>query len=136
MTAPVLYNQKADRAFRTAGYNKKSSRPFLKTRFAHISDQRSSGWSEPTLTSSTSVLSTSVNRPAFSVVDKNQAGPLMVPAYLNVRATGGAVASFPYRGRPWMGWMFLCFFLCAKESKKPLLVLFRKEQPSKVNIRL
>ena len=50
--------------------------------------------------------------------------------YQNVRATGGAVASFPYRGRPWMGWMFLCFFLCAKESKKLLLVLFRKEHPS------
>ena len=35
----------------------------------------------------------SYNRPAFSVVDENQAGPLMVPAYHNVRATGGAVKS-------------------------------------------
>ena len=31
------------------------------------------------------------NRPAFSVVDKTQAGPVMVRAYHNVRATGGAV---------------------------------------------
>ena len=63
------------------------------------------------------------NRPAFSVVDKTQAGPLMVPAYRNVRATGGAVASSPYRGRPWRGWMLLCYFLRAEESKKlPLLM--------------
>ena len=29
-----------------------------------------------------------------------------------------SIASSPYRGRPWRGWMFLCFFLCAKESKR------------------
>ena len=49
---------------------------------------------------------------------KNHAGPLMVRAYLSVRATGGAVASSPYRGRPWRGWMLLCFFLRAEESKR------------------
>ena len=86
---------------------KKSSRPFFKTRFAHISDQRSSGWSEPTLT----------NRPASSVVDKKHPDPLMGRGYLNVRATGGAVASSPYRGRPWRGWMLLCFFLRAEEKR-------------------
>ena len=42
----------------------------------------------------------------------------MVRGYLNVRATGGAVASSPYRGRPWRGWMLLCFFLRAEESKE------------------
>ena len=30
----------------------------------------------------------------------------------------GAVASSPYRGRPWRGWMLLCFFLRAEERKK------------------
>ena len=29
-----------------------------------------------------------------------------------------SIASSPYRGRPWRGWMFLSFFLCAKESKR------------------
>ena len=43
----------------------------------------------------------------------------MVRAYLNVRATGGAVASSPYRGRPWRGWMLLCFFLRAEEGDIP-----------------
>ena len=68
-------------------------------------------------------------RPASSVVDKKHPDPLMGRGYISVRATGGAVASFPYRGRPWMGWMFLCFFLCAKESKKLLLVLSKKNTP-------
>jgi len=43
--------------------------------------------------------------------------------YINVRATGGAVASSPYRGRPWRGWMLLCFFLRAEESKKFSLLM-------------
>ena len=42
----------------------------------------------------------------------------MVRGYLNDRATGGAVASSPYRGRPWRGWMLLCFFLRAEEMKE------------------
>ena len=29
-----------------------------------------------------------------------------------------SIASSPYRGRPWRGWMLLCFFLRAEESKK------------------
>jgi len=29
-----------------------------------------------------------------------------------------SIASSPYRGRPWRGWMSLCFFLCARESKE------------------
>ena len=49
---------------------------------------------------------------------KKHPDPLMGRGYINVRATGGAVASSPYRERPWRRWMFLCFFLCAKESKK------------------
>ena len=57
---------------------------------------------------------------------KAHPGPLMVRGYLNVRATGGAVASSPYRGRPWRGWMLLCFFLRAEESKK-----FCKVEPCK-----
>ena len=31
-----------------------------------------------------------------------------------------SIASSPYRGRPWRGWMLLCFFLRAEESKKNL----------------
>lgn len=43
-----------------------------------------------------------------------QAGPLMVPAYHSVRATGGAVASSP-KGRPWRGDASLVPFLRAEE---------------------
>jgi len=60
----------------------------------------------------------------------------MVPAYRNVRATGGAVASSPYRGRPWRGWMLLCFFLRAEESKNMARLCLAKrgfgESPSRV----
>ena len=41
------------------------------------------------------------HRPAFSVVDKNHPDPLMGRGYISVRATGGAVASSPYRGNRW-----------------------------------
>jgi len=51
------------------------------------------------------------------LIIKKHPDPLMGRGYLNVRATGGAVASSPYRGRPWRGWMLLCFFLRAEESK-------------------
>jgi len=53
-----------------------------------------------------------LNAPA----DKDQARPLTVWAYLSVWATGGAVASPPYREGPWGGWMSLSYFLCARES--------------------
>ena len=62
---------------------------------------------------------------------RSTSGRLLPKRRKNVRATGGAVASFPYRGRPWMGWMFLCFFLCAKESKK-----FCKVEPCKKGFRV
>ena len=54
----------------------------------------------------------------YAPAERNHPDSLMGRGYLNERATGGAVASSPYRGRPWRGWMFLCFFLCAKESKR------------------
>ena len=45
-----------------------------------------------------------------------------VPRYQNGEKSSVSatfrVASSPYRGRPWRRWMFLCFFLCAKESKR------------------
>ena len=45
----------------------------------------------------------------------------MVRAYLNVRATGGAVASSPYRGRPWRGWMLLLvLFFAPKEEESSI----------------
>jgi hypothetical protein len=41
--------------------------------------------------------------------------------YHNVRATGGAVASSPYRGRPWRGWMSLgSFSVPENEQPKPI----------------
>ena len=62
------------------GYNT-SSRPFLKTRSAHISNQRSSGWS----------------------YYKKHPDPLMGRGYINVRATGGAVKPLPWRGLRGLG---------------------------------
>ena len=64
------------------------------------------------------LLTSPLTPPLAKGLNKKQADPLIGRAYLNERATGGAVASSPYRGRPWRGWMFLCFFLCAKESKE------------------
>ena len=43
---------------------------------------------------------------------------MMVRGYLSERATGGAVASSPYRGRPWRGWMSLGSF-SAPENEQP-----------------
>jgi len=64
-------------------FDKKTSRPFLK--LAPLTQSTRARADGPSRRSN--------NRPASSVVDKTQAGPLMVPAYLNVRATGGAVKS-------------------------------------------
>ena len=83
---------------------KKSSRPFLKTRFAHISDQRSSGWSE---------VRVPYQGTAYAGMIKISSGTFdgpSLPKYKSDRRT-------PYRGRPWRGWMLLCFFLRAEESK-------------------
>jgi len=49
--------------------------------------------------------------------DKKHPGPMMVRGYLNERATGGAVASSPYRGRPWRGWMSLLVLFSAPEKR-------------------
>ena len=47
--------------------------------------------------------------------------------YINVRATGGAVASFPW-GKALVGGMSLCYFLCARESlrQRKLGILMKK----------
>ena len=42
---------------------------------------------------------------------------MMVRGYLNERATGGAVASSPYRGRPWRGWMLLLVLFFAPKKR-------------------
>jgi len=60
-----------------------------------------------------------------------------VPAYQNLLKVVGfcdfQVASSPYRGRPWWGWMLLCFFLRAEESKKFsfFLLLLSKQRKNK-----
>ena len=54
---------------------------------------------------------------------KTHPDPVMGRGYLNVRATGGAVASSPYRGRPWRGWMSLLVLFSAPEKRTEIGVV-------------